>query len=68
MELGPLKDKAEDILKKHAKAMALELVGELIVPALEQAAKDSPTPIDDLVLAGLKDPLQKAINDLIGKI
>jgi len=63
-----LQEAALDILKKHGKAMSMELVAELVVPALEKAAKDSATPIDDLVVAALKEPLKKALLDLLAKV
>lgn len=63
-----LQEKALEVVKKHGKAMALELVSELAVPALEEAAKKSATPIDDMVVAALKEPLKKALVDLLSKV
>lgn len=57
-----------EILKKHAKAMALELVEVAAIPALEAAVKNSATPIDDVVLAALKEPLKAALVELIAKV
>lgn len=57
-----------EIVKKHGKALALELVVEAAIPALEEAAKKSATPIDDVVLAALKQPLKDALIELIEKI
>lgn len=59
---------ALEIVKKHGKAMALEMVAELAIPALEDAAKKSATPIDDVVVAALKEPLKAALLEMIGKI
>ena len=59
---------ALEIVKKHGKAMALEMVAELAVPALEEAVKKTSTPIDDLVVAALKEPLKAALLEMIGKI
>lgn len=63
-----LKDLALEIVKKHGKAMALELVEAAAIPALELAVKESATPVDDVVVAALKEPLKKALKDLIEKI
>jgi hypothetical protein len=57
-----------DILKKHAKALAMDMVLVALLPALEAAAKKSASPIDDVVLAALKQPLQDEILKLIEKI
>ena len=53
---------------KHGKAMAIEMVEQVAIEALEKAVKDSATPIDDMVVAALKEPLKKALLDLLGKI
>lgn len=52
---------------KHGKAMAVEMVESVLVQALEAAAKQSASPIDDIVVAALKEPLKKAMLDLIAK-
>lgn len=57
-----------EIVKKHGKVMALELVEAAAIPALEEAVKKSATPIDDMVVAALKEPLKQALKDLIEKI
>ena len=59
---------AGDILKKYAKEAALELVEAALIPALEEAVAKSATPIDDVVLAALKEPLKQALKDLIAKL
>ena len=59
---------ALEIVKKHGKAMALELVAAAAIPALEAAVKKSATPVDDLVVAALKEPLKNALIDILEKI
>ena len=59
---------ALEILKKHAKALALELVEVAAIPALEEAVKKSATPIDDVVLAALKEPLKAALKEAVEKL
>ena len=54
-----------DIAKKHGKAMAVEILAEALVPALEQAAAKTETPIDDTILALLKEPLKVELIKLI---
>ena len=63
-----LKEKMLEIVKRHGKAMALELVAEAAIPALEAAAAKSATPIDDMVLATLKEPLKKQLVELVEKL
>lgn len=65
MEVGA---KLAEIAKKHAKAMAVELIEEVAVQALEEAVKKSATPMDDVVVAALKEPLKKALLDAVNKI
>lgn len=59
------KYKAEAI--KLAKQMALEMVEVAAIPALEDAAKKSATPVDDLIVAALKEPLKQTLKELISK-
>ncbi len=61
-------EKLGEIAKKHGKAMALEMVSEVAIPALEEAAKKSSSPIDDLALAALKEPLKQALIGLLEKL
>jgi hypothetical protein len=58
---------AEKHLVPAAKAMAVELVADALVPALEEAVKKTSTPIDDIVLAAIKEPLKAAIIDAINR-
>lgn len=60
-----LKGAVVEILKKHSKAMAIELIEAAIVPALEAAVKKSVTPVDDVLLAALKEPLRAELKQLI---
>jgi len=53
------------IVKKHGVAMALELIEVAAIPALEAAAKKSATPIDDMLLAALKEPLKAELKKMI---
>lgn len=63
-----LKVQALEIVKKHGKAMAIELVAVAAIPALEEAAKKSETAIDDVVIAALKEPLKAALIKLIEEV
>ena len=60
-------EQALEILKKHGKQMAIELLTLAAWPAIEKSVKDSATPIDDVVLAALEAPVKKAIEDAINK-
>ena len=60
--------KLGEIAKRHGKAMALEMVAECAIPALEEAAKNSATPVDDMLIAALKEPLKAALIGLLGKV
>jgi hypothetical protein len=63
-----LTHKIAELSKKHFKAYAMELVSELAIPALEAACKKTPTPIDDVLLAALKEPLKAELLALIEKV
>jgi len=63
-----MKEKLAEIVKKHGKAMALELVAEAVIPALEAAAAKSATPIDDMILSALKEPLKKELLEMLDKV
>jgi hypothetical protein len=63
-----LKVAALEIVKKHGKQMAIELVAVAAIPALEAAVKKSATPIDDVVVAALKEPLKEALIKLIEEV
>lgn len=58
-------DDAKMVLVKHAKALAADLGEVAIFPALEKAVKESQSPIDDVVLAALEQPLKDAYKKLI---
>ena len=57
-----------EIAKKHGKAMAIEMVDQVLFIALDDVVTKSATPIDDVVLAALKEPLKKALKDALEKI
>ena len=61
-------DDLKAVALKHAKALALDMVVVVAFPALKQVVKESASPIDDMVLAALEEPLKKALLDLIDKI
>jgi hypothetical protein len=63
-----VKDKMLEVVKKHGKAMAIEMVEEVVFAALEDVVKDSSNPFDDMMFNVLKEPLKKAILDQINKI
>lgn len=57
-----------EIAKKHGKAMAIEMVDQVLFIALDEVVTKSATPIDDVVLAALKEPLKKSLKDALEKI
>ena len=57
-----------EVMKKHGKALALEVVEEVVFAALEDVVKDTSNPFDDMMLGVLKEPLKKAILEQINKI
>lgn len=57
----------KEIIARKGKEAAIELVSAAAIPALEQAAKMTANPIDDMVIAALKEPLKQALIDLISK-
>lgn len=59
---------AKQIGLKHVKQISLELLEMVLVPALEDAAKKSATPLDDMAVAALKEPLKNALVEIISKI
>jgi hypothetical protein len=67
MELAELEVKAKEMAVKHAKALAIDLVSEILPEALDLAAKQSKTPIDDAIVAMLKEPLKQTLLDLLAK-
>ncbi len=62
-----LKEVAGEILKKHGKAMCIEMVEQVAIEALKQAAAKSATPVDDAIVAVLAEPLKQALKELIEK-
>jgi hypothetical protein len=67
MEMVELEVKAKEVLVKHAKALASELIADVLPAALELAAAKSENKIDDAVVAMLKEPLKAALLDLLAK-
>ncbi len=65
MELGK---ELGEIAKKHGKAMAIEMIDQVLFIALDEVVTKSATPIDDVVLAALKEPLKKALKNALEKI
>ena len=63
-----VQEKMLEVVKKHGKAMAMEMVDEIVFAALEEVVKDSSNPFDDVMYGVLKEPLKKALVDLINKI
>jgi hypothetical protein len=63
-----IQTQAKEIVLKHAKAMALELIEAAAIPALEAAVAKTDTKIDDAVVMALKEPLKAALLDLINKL
>jgi len=59
---------AKQIVITHAKQMALELIEAALIPALEAAVQKSETPIDNVVLAALKQPLKDGLIELISQV
>lgn len=66
--MDELKEKAKVIAIKHAKALAAELVVEVIPAALEAVAAKSENKVDDALVAVLKEPLKAAVLELVNKI
>lgn len=59
--MSEVQTQAVEVVKKHVKAMASELVSVVAFPALEKVVKESATPIDDVLLAALEAPLKAEI-------
>lgn len=57
------KEQAIAILKEAG----IKFIDLVIIPELEAAAKKSATPIDDIVLAALKEPFKQALKEYIEK-
>jgi hypothetical protein len=61
-------EKLKDIAVKHGVGLAEELIVELAFPALQQVVKESSSPIDDVILSALEEPLKKALLDALAKL
>lgn len=55
----------EQIALKHGKQMAMEVASAVAFPALEAAVKASSSPIDDVILAALEQPLKDQLQKLL---
>ncbi len=55
------KELAVELAKKHGVAFAEELLTQAAFPLIEQAVKESATPIDDVILAALEPKLKEFI-------
>ena len=59
--------KLAEVAKKHGIAFAKEALLEVAFPALKIAAKQTESPIDDVILAALEAPLKAALLQLLEK-
>lgn len=66
--MDELQLKAKQIALKHAKALAAELIVEVVPAALEAVAAKSENKVDDALVAVLKEPLKAAALELVNKI
>ena len=66
--MDELVKKLEVMAIKHGKEFAKEALVECVFPALKEAAKASASPIDDVVLAALEEPLKAAVLALLEKV
>lgn len=66
-QYAALMAKAKMEVMESVEALAMKMVDNAI-EALEIAAKQSATPIDDVVLAALKEPMKKILTDLASQI
>jgi len=65
--LQEILDAAKAQILVDVKATAIKLC-DLVPLALEIAAKQTPTPVDDIIVASLKENATKALKDLIAKV
>lgn len=70
--MDPVLQAIVDDLKLKAIGHGKQLLSEVLIDALPQvlevAAKKSATPIDDMVIAALKEPMKQALKDIIAKL
>lgn len=55
---------ALEIIKKHGKEMAKELILVAAIPALEEVVAKSPTKVDDMFLPAFEEALKKVIEKI----
>jgi len=60
--------KLAEIAKKHGKEIAIEIVNEVLEPALKEAVAKTQTPIDDAVVAALLPSVKAELLKLIESI
>ena len=58
---------AVEVLKKHAKALAKDMVLVVAEPALQKVVSDSKNPYDDILFAATKEPIKAALLEQIEK-
>lgn len=63
-----LQQDALNVLKKKNVEALIEIVDMYAIPALEEAAKKSATPIDDMVVVALGGPLKDALKKVLAGI
>lgn len=63
-----LAKKSKMIALKHAEELVKEQLAEVAFPMLQLAVQKSATPIDDMVLKALEEPMKQAAMELAGKI
>lgn len=59
------KEKAVEILKKHGKDLLVEMLEEVLVPALEEVVAKSENKYDDAFVGLIKEPLKIELKKLI---
>jgi hypothetical protein len=63
-----IKAKLIELTLKHGKAYAIDMVIEALDPALQKVVADTANPFDDVAYAAIKEPLKKALIDVINNL
>lgn len=63
-----IKAKLIELTLKHGKAYATDMVIEALDPALQKVVADTSNPFDDVAYAAIKEPLKKALIDVINNL
>lgn len=58
---------AVEILKKHSKALAKDMILIVVKPALQKVVADSKNPYDDILFAATEKPITDALLEQIEK-